>query len=243
MVLKTTAVGTAAFALSLASVASTEPRAPEPSTAVSQPSNQTSPETQAAKPSGTMTLVGCLVKESDYRRDHGLKQAGLAGIRTGSDFVLVDATNVAEAGAPGASAATGTCSERGSGPAYRLAGHREGELKPFVGRYVEITGRFEHAHDARTAAGQTSAKLPPEIVVASYRQAQAPAVERSTEQPSSPPVTPSPAPAQPQPAPPAQAGTTGALPGTASNEPLIALIGFLSLGAGVALRWLRRQES
>src|SRR5437667_8076120 len=95
-----------------------------------------------------ITVVGCLVKEADYRRAHGLGKAGVGGMRTGSDFVIVDAKTVAAgetASAPAGVAAGGSCTEQATGQAYRMAGKMEGALKPLAGHYVVITGQFEHA--------------------------------------------------------------------------------------------------
>jgi LPXTG-motif cell wall-anchored protein len=176
----------------------------------------------------------------------------VAGIRTGSDFVLVDAkpapadaapsTSTSSSRTPSVAAGTSAnCAETGNGEAYRLAGKREGELKPFVGRYIEITGRFEHAHDARAAAGETNAKLPSEILVASYRPASAPRGEPiATATSGQTPTPPSPPSATPAPnAPPVQAARE--LPQTASNDPLIALVGLVAMSAAIAFALVRRR--
>jgi hypothetical protein len=204
----------------------------------------------AVDSTATMTFVGCLIRESDYRRTHALGKGGVAGLRTGSDFVLVDAKTDPADSTPSTSAVSSTtatvsagpsasCVEVGTGEAYRLAGKREGELKPFIGHYIEITGRFEHAHDAKAAAGETTAKLPVEIVVASYRPAslhsETPVIATSGQTPSQP--SPS---AQGVPTPPS-AQTARELPRTASNEPLILLIGLLSMSAAIAVTVLRRR--
>jgi hypothetical protein len=203
-----------------------------------------------------MTVVGCLIKEADYRSAHGLGKGGVGGMRTGSDFVLVDATTVsAGAPAPAGVSAGGSCSEKGTGQAYRMAGKTEGKLKPFVGRYVEITGRFEHAHDANAAAGATTPHLPPEIVVTAFREPTASAVA-SAETPA-PPATTAPAPANTAPAATAPANTAPAvgtsghaatttaparrMPKTASDEPLIALLGVICLMGSLGVRLLRRR--
>src|SRR5258708_2295452 len=133
--------------------------------------------------SRAMTLRGCLIKESDDRRAHGLGKGDLSGLATGSDFVLVDAsvvsgaqgTNPSEASAEAIpSAASEHCTEKGTGAAYRMAGKREGELKPYVGQYVEIAGRVQHARDERIAAGETKGKMPPEDGGAPYPAPPAP---------------------------------------------------------------------
>jgi len=200
-----------------------------------------------------MTVVGCLIKEADYRQAHGLGKGGLGGMRTGSDVVLVDAKIVAAgetATAPAGVAAGAGCSEQGTGQAYRMAGKQEGALKPLAGRYVVITGKFEHAHDARAAAGETATHLPPEIVIASYREAPvATSAAATTEAPAAAPAATAPSTPAPSNTPPSS-GTSGQapatttarnMPKTASNQPLIALVGVLSLTAGLGLRIFRRR--
>ncbi len=177
----------------------------------------------------SMTLVGCLVKESDYRREHGLGKGGLFGFRTGSDFVLVNARTWTREVASSA-ARSRRCAESSTGNVFRLAGKREGDLKPFVGRYVQITGRFEHDHDARIAAGEEQAHLPPEVVVASYRAIAAP--RRATASTTEPPS-----------ARPSSEVASAELPKTASVAPLITLIGLALFGTSVALILLRRRTA
>lgn len=190
---------------------------------------------QAKAGKGDMTLVGCLMKESDYRRAHGFGKGGIAGIRPGSDFVLVDASTPSEGTTV---PVAGTCSEKGSGEVYRLAGKTESRLKSFVGRYVEITGRFEHARDTKIAAGQLKSELPPEIVVVSYR---APAGGGE-------PVAASPQPSAGATSAPAannqpEAVEAQALPKTASAEPLIAVFGLICLALAASIGLVRRRAA
>jgi hypothetical protein len=196
----------------------------------------------------TMTVVGCLMKESDYRRAHNLGKGALGGLGLGDEFVLVDATEVATTSAaettseparPAASPSStaATCRESGTGKAYRMTGKAENDLKPFVGHRLQVTGQFDHERDARTAAGETNAKLPPEIKIASYREAPAFAGQRATS--SSPaPVAQSVPPAQDQVAS-NQPSNERRLPNTASNLPLVALVGFVCLIAALGLRFGR----
>jgi hypothetical protein len=230
--------------------------------AVAQTGNKT-PARQvhanAADTTTPMTLTGCLVKEEDYRRAHKLGSGALGGVGLGDEFVLVNAVSAPASSAsastpvsaaPSSAAAAPSsaehCSETSGGTAYRLTGKLEDELKSFVGHRMEITGTFDHPRDARTAAGQTRAKLPPEIAISSYREAPismaAAASPATTATSGTSPVEPrsqTPAPAAPTPAPQARSS----LPKTASNEPMIALIGGILLSAAVALRELRRRTS
>src|SRR5207249_2795046 len=102
----------------------------------------------------------------------------------------------------------GSCTEQGTGQAYRMAGKTEGALKPLAGHYVVITGELEHAHDAEAAAGERTAHLPAEIVVSTYREAPvAKTAATTTETPAPAPATTAPAPS-PGPEPPS-VGTSG----------------------------------
>jgi hypothetical protein len=210
---------------------------------------------RSAKASPT-TVVGCVMMETDYRRAHGLGKGAIGGAGLGDEYVLVDAsvmpvastsdtTNASSGAAAGSSPSTSaSCAENGTGTAYRTTGARERELKPFLGQRVEVTGHFQHARDTNTSATQRG-KLPPEIVVASYRAApDEQASNASTTAAASEPAPSSPASssveASNETANTAPVGTSGRLPKTAGEEPLIALIGMISLGAGVGLRLLRR---
>jgi hypothetical protein len=125
-----------------------------------------------------------------------------------------------------------------------MTGKLERELKPFVGRRVEITGKFDHERDARTAAGETNAKLPAEVEIASYREA--PASDVATAAPRSPePAAPAQARNEPPPQPDRNPppAPRQSLPRTASNTPLIALVALLSLCAALAVGFVRRLAS
>ena len=215
---------------------------------------------------GSMTVTGCLMKEADYRKAHGLGKGALLGAGLGDEFVLVDATNVATSSAAtpsssessrnttSASASSARCTETGNGQAYRLTGKTEDKLKSLVGHRIEVTGQFDHERDAKTAAGQTNAKLPPEIKIASYHEAAAsdrasssanaastssPAASApSTPSSSSTPSTASRSSAQSNVA--SNDTTAGRrLPNTGTNDSLIVLIGLISLSAAFGVRAFR----
>ncbi|HET9830934.1 MAG TPA: hypothetical protein VFP91_04475 [Vicinamibacterales bacterium] len=215
-------------------------------------------QNQVAQPSSdgnaTMTLVGCLVRETDYRKAHGLGKGAIGGLGLGDEFVLVDVTTVAASGStapatgsspqvPPTRSSSAACSEKGTGKAYRTTGQLEERLKPFVGRRIEVTGQFDHERDARTAAGETNAKLPPEIKIASYREAPAAAGEVSKSANAAPAATPTPVPSNPQTVASNQTPTERRLPNTAGNEPLFALIGAMCLSGALGLRLLRLRSA
>src|SRR6184192_2007217 len=82
-----------------------------PSSEQAQPMNvsdQTQTRTGSSNPAGTMTFVGCLVKETDYRAAHNLGKGALGGAGLGDEFVLVDATMTPAPAAAGAPEAIGT---------------------------------------------------------------------------------------------------------------------------------------
>jgi hypothetical protein len=117
-----------------------------------------------------------------------------------------------------------------------LTGRPEEELKPFVGKRIEVTGSWDHERDAKTAAGQTNATLPPEIKIASFREAPespAPAIATAAAPAASPEPPASPAPESVE----ARNDTPErSLPNTASTLPLVGLTGLISLTAALGLR-------
>jgi len=171
----------------------------------------------------SMTVTGCLMSEPDYRKAHNLGKGALGGLGLGNEFVLVE----------------GSCNDA-NGTAYRLTGKSERELKPFVGHRLEVTGRWDHARDAKTAAGETHAKLPPEIRIASYREAPAVSNEpaSASNTPSASPAASPAASSTPSPVP-EQTTAERRLPKTASNLPLFAFVGLFSLIASFGVRLLR----
>ena len=201
---------------------------------------------KAQRPS--MSLVGCLIGEKAYKAVHEGKVPSASAIAD-DEYVLADATDSSSAAG---SAASGSCTGAGSGKAYRLVGKQTRELKPFVGRRIAITGAFEEDRDAKIAAGEKKSHLPPEVTVASFREVTA-SVSPATASvaPAPPAVIPAPAPAlalAPSPAPEVtearnETPSREALPGTASDLPLIGLIGLISLGAAFGLRLTRPRMS
>jgi hypothetical protein len=119
-----------------------------------------------------VTIVGCLMKESDYRQAHNLGKGALGGAGLGDEFVIVNAAVTPASGvpkpgseqrvrpSPTPSAAAETCSETDNGQAYRITGHREEELKAFAGRRLEVTGTLKQA---TSTANADSGRLPPEV--------------------------------------------------------------------------------
>jgi hypothetical protein len=117
------------------------------------------PATPAAAPAapaaanGEITLIGCLQRESDYRKIAKEGAGGIlgSGLGTGDEYVLTAARPAPAAGgatakAPGANGnAVGTAGTRGTD--YSLSGSLEKELATGVGRMVEVVGVVEQKGD------------------------------------------------------------------------------------------------
>jgi hypothetical protein len=204
-------------------------------------------ETPANQRVGAVTLVGCLVRESDYRQKHNLGGGAVGGMGLGDELVIVDtsttsttsqatSTNTAPVDSPASPSSSAiNCADTGKGPAYRLTGSMEDKLKAFVGRSVEVRGDFEPDRDGES-------KLPEEVNVRSYREHTA-----AAETVSSPAVVADVAEVRAEPAPreivamveESRPVEREALPRTASPVPFIGLIGLLSLGSGL---WMSRRK-
>ena len=236
------------------------------------PTPQTpTPQTPTA---ATQTFTGCLMTEPDYRRAHNLGAGTVAGAGLGNEYVLVDvkvspakdpAATAPSSGTPaarasGSTSSTAKCADQGT--AYRLTGPAETKMKEFVGRQVEIQGRFKDPEDPRTGE-----KMPNEVVVLSFIEAPAPVavsepaappppVQTATPPPvqtTPPPVQTTPPPVQTTPpvvqttppTPPAQAAPVTTprteLPRSASSTFLLALVGVLALSSGLAMTMMRRR--
>jgi hypothetical protein len=93
-----------------------------------------------------VTLVGCVMKEKDYRKQHDLHKGGWlnSGAGTSNEYVLIDAV-------PGPvntlTPAEADCSTRVGGRDYELKGgaERKRNLEAFIGRRIEISGVLDHA--------------------------------------------------------------------------------------------------
>ena len=102
---------------------------------------------------GSVTLVGCVQREADYRRAHNVGRGAAAGtgVGVGNEFVLVGAsTAIAGATPPDAPTTGAPPAEPGSvgtasmaGAAYQLTGPAEGQLEQHVGRRVHIVGKMK----------------------------------------------------------------------------------------------------
>lgn len=148
----TLGVGMAAFAQTTGEQKPAEPR------------TQTAPAPpQAGSAVGqTVTVMGCIQSEMDYRKAHNLGRGGVAGtaVGAGNEFVLIDAKMASAGASTAADAATGTTGT--AAQAYELTGANEGKTAQFTGKRVEITGMLKPAETAGTApTGGPTAGPPP----------------------------------------------------------------------------------
>jgi hypothetical protein len=214
-----------------------------------QTSGQAQSVNDLGEEGGPITIVGCLQREPDYRR-----QEGTGGVRAGmgNEYILVNTTIGSLPSVPEA-----TCTTTNTGAAVELTGGRERRLdKSLVGHWVEVSGMLKKAK-LEGAVGTSGSVTPRptggfdpfghdlklrEVNVESFRvvPVSAPLAARAAPEPA---IEPEPAP--PQPVTPEQpAATTGVqaqvqpeqLPHTASALPLTGTIGLIAFAGALALR-------
>lgn len=124
------------------------PASPTPSQPPAAEAQQQPPAATPA-PEQSVTLVGCVQREAEYRQAHSAGRGGVAGTGAGvgNEFVLINASTATPGAPPAEPSTVGTA---GSAGAYELTGPGEGQLEQYVGRRVEITGKMK--------SGQTSDK-------------------------------------------------------------------------------------
>ena len=185
-------------------------------------------------PKTPVSLTGCIQREVDYRRQHNSGKGGFLGFGggLGNEYVLINAS-------PNPRRGFRDCATAVGGEAYELTGHGEGDLKPFVGQRVEITGSRKAAEIDTLTGRPTGGRQAGydlrlfEVDVDSFRAlppVQTTTVTRVRERPAARSAQ---APIQRRQDVEAHADQ---LPGTASPLPLIGLVGLLSLAAGLTLR-------
>jgi hypothetical protein len=142
-----------------------EPPTQPPTT---QPPTQTAPPAQRemTSPDKQVTIVGCIVKEADYRRAKNLGKGGAVGTGAGAgnEFVLVNASmSPASGAATETPAPTGTAGTPAMGSEeFELTGSNESKAETFVGKRVEIVGTLKAAETGPAGAtGGATAGRPP----------------------------------------------------------------------------------
>ena len=115
----------------------------------------------------SVMVTGCVMREDEYRKAHNLSRGGTAGtgVGSGNEFVLVNASMSAGAGAATQSGSRGTA----PGTAYEVTGANEGQLSQHVGKRVEISGMLKPAEvgAAGTTGGPTAGTPPRGVDVVS----------------------------------------------------------------------------
>src|SRR4029450_12719273 len=108
-----TLVGVALLASTTAFAQTTAPKTTTASTSTTK--------AQRESPAQPVTLIGCVQKESDYRKAHNIKKGGglNMGIGDGDEYMLINATRVS-GGVPSVTP-VGDCTA-GSGEAFELTG-------------------------------------------------------------------------------------------------------------------------
>src|SRR5688500_1845502 len=95
-----------------------------------------------------ISVVGCIQRETDYRRQNNSGKGGFLGFGggLGDEYVLVNASR-------GADGAFGDCTSATGGDAYELTGSAEDDLEAFIGQRVAIAGIRKEA-ELDPATGQ-----------------------------------------------------------------------------------------
>lgn len=108
----------------------------------------------------SVTIIGCVQRESDYRRARDAGKGGVAGtgIGAGNEFVLVNASITPAPDTPAGTAGTSAA----IGHAYELTGKNEGLVANHINKRVEITGKLKPAEmGAAGPTGGATAGTPP----------------------------------------------------------------------------------
>ncbi len=108
-----------------------------------------------------VTVAGCVMRESDWRKTHDEGKGGIAGtgVGAGNEFVLTNAMMTTGGPASGSSSAA----------AFELTGPEEGKAQQFIGRRVEIAGKVKVAEvtTAGPTGGPTAGQPPRGVDIAS----------------------------------------------------------------------------
>jgi hypothetical protein len=210
-------------------------------------STQTYAKDTIKTPKTPVSLTGCIQREADYRRQHDSGKGGFLGLGggLGNEYVLINASP---------RRGSRDCATASGGEAYELTGSEEGDLKPFVGQRVAITGTRKAAEIDSVTGRPTGGRQVGydlrlfEVDVESFRAlpVQTKTVARLKEPPAARESEQQVNESRSAQAPIQRRQDVDAnvdqLPGTASPLPLIGLVGLLSLAAGLTLRVARWRD-
>jgi hypothetical protein len=120
-----TGLATIALAISAAAQAPATSQTPTPAT----------PAASQAASTAAVTIEGCLVREQDVpgRKPNVVERTGI-----GEDYILISTKIVKGADKP-----TGTAGTAGPSRMYQVKGIDDGQLKPLVGKRVQVEGTLK----------------------------------------------------------------------------------------------------
>lgn len=152
---------------------------PQPSTPQSPPQNpptrQTpTPQSQRTDQAQAITIEGCLVREADVpgREPNIAERAGI-----GEDYILTNTRMIKGTAPAGRTATTQRAGDQPVGTSgtstgmYEIDGIDDEQLKPHVGRRVQIDGTFDDLDEAREATDRDDNDDLPEIEASAIRPA------------------------------------------------------------------------
>ena len=144
----------------LAQTPAQQPAQPQPRTQTTTAASQ-----KAESASQTVTMVGCIQGEADYRKAGNLGRGGTAGsgVGVGNELVLIDAKITSAGAPPAAGAATGTTGATARD--YKLTGANEGKAVQFRGKRVEVIGTIKPAASASPSSARRATDDAPQIDV------------------------------------------------------------------------------
>lgn len=164
-ILRYGATCSAAVVMMSAAVLAQSPQGPTSTPSPTQ-AQRPAPTSGATSGEQTVTVMGCVQREADYRKAQDAGKGGVAGtgVGVGNEFVLTNATmGSGSATASGASAgAAASASANSSASAFELTGPNEEQAAAHVGKRVEVTGKLKAGEvGAGGATGGPTAGAPP----------------------------------------------------------------------------------
>ena len=116
------------------------------------PAGQAAAQKTHREPAHNVTLLGCVMREADYRATYGPGLTGVRGPGIGlkDEYMLVDAKEIPSGSQPTDEDAAKPCPQHGATfpAAYELKGSKEKEIAEYVGHRVVLTG-MQHAAKVR----------------------------------------------------------------------------------------------
>ena len=195
------------------------------------PAGQAAAQQTHREQAHNVTLLGCVMREADYRATYGPGLTGVRGPGIGlkDEYMLVDAKEIPSGSEPSPEDAAKPCPEHGATfpAAYELKGSKEKEIAEYVGHRVVLTG-MQHA--AKVRAVGTAGEFRPtggfdplghdlalfEVDPQNFHDVNATLAKNTVPAPAPPPAeaaaAPAPAPEPPAPAPAPEQNTAAAEP-------------------------------